>query len=91
MEIINTDAQKYTSSEVFDYVLVDMYLGDKLPKFVYSDKFLQKRLGQIVVFNHLFHTDDQKQNAEKLTAKLRQIYPSIKLIRILTNLMIICA
>lgn len=93
LEIGNVSAEDYVSvaTEKFDYVLVDVYLEDKLPGFVYSDQFLSKKIGETIVFNHLFHTSEQKQNAEKLIAKLREKYPKIELVRVLTNVMIICA
>lgn len=90
LEILNLDAQKYIPDQTFDYVLVDMYQTDQLPKFVYTRKFLEKKLGRVVVFNHLFHEDWMKNKAEGLIDKLRLIYEDIKLIRVLTNVMIIC-
>lgn len=91
LEIVNIDAAKYKNREQSDFVLVDVYQGDVLPKFVYSEKFLNNRLGNIVVFNHLFYTPDHKKKAEELIDKLREKYPKIELVRVLTNVMIICA
>lgn len=93
LEIINEDALSTVqlSTVNYDFVLVDMYLGDQLPKFVYSDKFLQKRIGKVVVYNHLFYTSEQKENAEKLIQKLQKKYQNVRLMRVLTNMMIICA
>lgn len=91
LEIVNLDAQKYKTEKMFDIALIDMYLTDQLPKFVYGEKFLQSKFADIVVFNHLFETEEQKQNAQKLIAKLQKIYKSVELVRVLTNVMIICA
>ncbi len=98
LEIINKSAEHLPAGrhglvlgpEHYDFVLVDMYQNDQLPNFVYSDKFLDKRMGNIVVFNHLFYSDEMKQNAEKLVTKLRKKYQDVRLMRVLTNLMIIC-
>lgn len=93
LKVVCADASTFSSPETFDYVLVDMYLGDKLPDFVYADKFLKKlkTLGTQVVINHLFHEVWMKENAQKLLEKLKKIFPSVHLVRVLTNLMIICA
>jgi spermidine synthase len=97
LEIIIRDAEKYILhlplNLRFDYILVDMYLGDKLPSFVYSPKFLKrlKFLSSVVVFNHLFYDDLKVKNANKLVASLKQLFPNIQLMRKLTNLLIICS
>lgn len=94
LEIINKDAEHLAFSiKHFDFVLVDMYLGDKMPNFVYSENFLQKvkRNGQVAVFNHLFFDDEKRANAEKLIKSLGKIYPKIELVRILTNVLVICS
>lgn len=91
LEIVNLNAKWYLPNDKFDYALVDMYLTDQLPEFVYGDKFLTRKFANVVVFNHLFETDVQKRNAEKLIANLQKTYPRVELIRVLTNVMIICA
>lgn len=95
LEIVIADAQKYlkTSSDHFDFILVDMYLGDQLPTFVYDPKFLKKlrESGRIVVFNHLFYDDSKKAATEKLIATLKNIFPQTSLIRKLSNILIVCS
>jgi len=91
LEVINLDASKYKSNIIFDYVLVDIYQGDQLPEFIYGDKFLNNKFAKVAVFNHLFYSDSQKENAQKLVQSLKNIYTNVKLMRVLTNLMIICA
>jgi hypothetical protein len=95
LDIVQADAVSYikTLKDRFDYILVDMYLGDKLPEFVYTSRFLHslKLLGRTVVFNHLFYDDSKKALAEKLISSLKIIFPTISLQRVLTNVMITCS
>lgn len=94
LEVINVDAQQYIKNTrlKFDFVLVDLYLGDTVPTFVYDLNFLKqlKTLSPIVIFNHLFYDEPKKAKAQKLIKTLESLFPTIKLQRILTNLMIIC-
>lgn len=94
LKIIVTDAKSYLLSHnsYFELILVDMYIGDTLPEFVYDSKFLKKlaKLGKLVIFNHLFYDDHKRQKAGELVEKLKQIFPSVTLMRKLTNLLIIC-
>ena len=94
LEILNIDAKDYllkTNSQ-FDFILVDLYIGDQLPSFLYLPKFLKKLkiLGKIVIINHLFYDNPKRQKAEELIKKLKAIFQNIRLHRVLTNLMIIC-
>lgn len=93
LKIVVIDAQKFKSRQPFDYVLVDLYCVDQLPQFVYSQKFLSSlsHLGNIVIINHLYHSEDQKDNARKLVARLEKIFGKVELLRSLTNLLIICS
>jgi spermidine synthase len=94
LKIIQKDAKDYllTTKDRFDFILVDMYLGDQLPKFVYSQKFLGQleQLGQLVIVNNLFYTDTQKITCKNFIKSLEKIFPKIELIRSLTNLLVIC-
>lgn len=94
LEIISADANSYIShlNSQFDYILVDMYFGDKLPEFVYSPKFLSalQRNSHTVVFNHLFYDASKKSAAEKLVNHLKTLFPSVSLFHRLTNLLIVC-
>ncbi|MEK7091232.1 MAG: hypothetical protein AAB887_01850 [Patescibacteria group bacterium] len=93
LKILNLDARRYVldAKETFDFVLVDLYLGDQVPNFVYSKNFLEKlgQLGQLVIINHLFYDDAKRQKAEELTKELKGIFRKIELVRVLTNLVII--
>lgn len=92
LEIINMDASKY-KFELVDYVLVDMYLGDQLPDFVYTDTFLKKihKFGKIAVFNHLFYDAQKQKKAEELIKKLGKLYTNVQLVRVLTNVLAVCS
>ncbi|KKR91312.1 MAG: Spermine synthase [Candidatus Woesebacteria bacterium GW2011_GWA1_41_13b] len=93
LKILRLSAERYVlrADEVFDFVLVDLYLGDQVPSFVYSKNFLDQlgQLGQLVIINHLFYDDSKRQKAEELLKKLKAIFKKIELVRVLTNLVII--
>jgi len=97
LQIINADAKEYIkSSKLYDFILVDLYLGDKLPSFVYTATFidnLKKTLypDGTIVFNHLFFTQSYKLAAEGLIAQLEKKFKSVKLVHALTNILIICS
>lgn len=95
LEIVIKDAKDYllTTKDKYDFILVDMYLGDQLPGFVYSPKFLKrlKLLSGYAIFNHLFYDDPKRQKAEDLVEHLKKIFPAVHLVRKLTNLLIICS
>jgi len=80
----------------FDYILVDMYCGDQLPKFVYSQKFIRSVRNLLtpkgtVIFNHLFYDGPKKAAAQQLVETLQSHFLDIKLFRPLTNLLIACS
>ncbi len=95
LDIIISDARAYIadSEEKFDYILVDMYLGDQIPEFVYASGFIKKlgQLGQFVIFNHLFYDQGKRFLAQKLVASLKSVFPRVDLMHKLTNLLIICS
>jgi len=95
LKILNLDAKRYTlnAKEQFDLILVDLYLGDQPPGFLYSPKFLKelKKLGKLVIINHLFYDEDKKKAAQELITSLNKHFQNIKLNHVLTNLMIICS
>ncbi len=76
----------------FDLVIVDVYVGYKIPKRFKTKKFfltLSKLLTDrgVVVFNHLFFKQ-YKQEAEKLIKEMEQIFKKISLQRTASNLLI---
>jgi len=94
LKIVIKDANGYlqTTNDHFDFILVDLYLGDQIPKFVHSSKFLKnlRTVGKVVVFNHLFHSEVQKKSTLDLQGKLEKYFTSVTSIRSLTNLLLIC-
>lgn len=95
LQIINQDANSYivNHKSYFDFILVDLYLVDSLPAFIYNPKFLKKLklLSSCVIINHLFYDPDKKSKAENLVKLLSSSFENIQLHRVLTNLMIICS
>ncbi len=93
LKIVNKDALNYVlkTQEIFDFVLVDLYLGDQSPSFLYSPKFLKKlkKVGKVVIINHLFYDADKRNKAHKLTNLISIYFSKIELVRVLTNLVII--
>ena len=79
------------TKEIFNFVLVDLYLGDQCPAFVYTQKFLGKlgKLGELVIINHLFYDEDKRSKAHELTNLVSKFFSKIELVRVLTNLVII--
>ncbi len=94
LEIVTADANDYVhqTKQKFDWVVIDTYVGDQLPTFVYDQKFLIaiKRLAQRAIFNHLFYDAAKKIKAETLVRQLKMVFPTLKLHRELTNLLVIC-
>ena len=94
LKILNIDAKDYLlkTKDKFDFVLVDLYLGDQCPRFVYSKRFLEKlkKVGKLVIINHLVYDDTKRRSAEKLIKLLSPRFKNIRLQRILTNVLIIC-
>lgn len=76
----------------FDLIIVDVYVGDKIPKEFTTIKFL-KSLTKImshdgvVILNHLF-VDQYKAEAEKLVKEMEKVFGKITLQRTGSNLMI---
>ncbi len=95
LKIVIADANSYilNHKSYFDSIFVDLYIGDQLPVFVYSLRFLNrlKKLSSCVIINHLFFDEIKRQKARELIQKLETLFPSVKLIRKLTNLLIICS
>lgn len=94
LNLVIEDGVKFvkTTKEKYDLVLVDAYLGKKVPKVFKSERFfknLVKILDQdgMVVFNHLFFSNE-KQKAKKMVQSLEKYFNKIKLVRVASNLLI---
>lgn len=96
LDIIEADAQDFVekTEEVFDMVLVDLYLGKSVPKQFMEGKFIKKLKGKtgrggVVAFNHLYSLLE-KEDASKLSNKLRKIFPVVKEVRPEANIIFLC-
>src|SRR3989338_3096462 len=92
LKILIADANEYKPKEKFDLVLVDLYINDAPPRFLYSYQFLKKinQWGKHIIINHLFYDEDKKQKAHVLIKRLDKYFQKIRLNHVLTNVMIIC-
>lgn len=94
LKIIQADAVKFIASKPnkFDLIIVDLYLGDKIPKNSESKKFLEnlRKLTSskgVIIFNRLFYKK-HKQQAENFIKKLDNLFSKIKLLRAFSNLLV---
>ncbi|MEA3355240.1 MAG: fused MFS/spermidine synthase [Patescibacteria group bacterium] len=83
---------KLKSKEKFDLIIVDVYLGQEMPKSFKTKKFFKnlKKLmlkDGVVIINHLFFKD-YKKKAKKTIETLDKVFKTIKLQRIASNLLI---
>ncbi|TSC88126.1 MAG: spermidine synthase [Microgenomates group bacterium Gr01-1014_16] len=94
LEIIQLDAKRYTlnAKDHFDYILVDLYIGDKIPAFTSQPEFLDQleQLGQLVIFNRLFYNSANKTSAQEFVKLVGNHFSKTELVRSFANLMIIC-
>lgn len=86
--------QQVKTSKRYDLVLVDMYIGDKVPEKFETRKFLKLTAGLLTkegkaIFNRLYY-DEKKKEAEKLLLELKKVFPKITSIRPEANIMFIC-
>lgn len=99
LKIIQADAVKYVNdysliTNRYSLILVDLYIGDKVPKKAEAKEFLKnlKKLiskNGIIIFNRLFY-QDHKKKTEEFIKKLDKYFPKIELIRIWSNLLVVC-
>jgi len=101
LEIVVDDAfdwvnsqQSTVNSQQFDLVLVDLYLGQRVPKEVESEEFLKnvKRIlakNGIVIFNRLVAKNRKNEPAVFLD-KLKKIFDDVKVVTPICNKVFIC-
>jgi spermidine synthase len=98
LEIVRRDAINYVSKcqvsgikEKFNLILVDLYLGEKVPQKAESLTFLRNLLSSksFVVFNRLFW-DEHKKRAELFVKKIEKIFSRVELVRTVANLLVFC-
>ena len=96
LKVVNANAVEWVKKGgIFDLVLVDIYLGDKMPKFCETEAFLERikkllALEGVVIFNRLFYKEKKKQT-ENFVKKLKKIFPKISFTRTSSNLLILGA
>jgi hypothetical protein len=78
----------------FNLILVDLYLGDLIPKKSHSRSFLRdlKKIlsptGEIII-NCLFY-GEHKVEAEKVVKEVAKIFAKVNLVRAWSNLLVVC-
>ena len=94
LNLVVEDGVKFVSNtkEKYDLVLVDAYLGKKVPKVFKSERFFKNLIKVLnkdgmVVFNHLFF-GKEKEKAKKMISDLENYFGKIKLVRVASNLLI---
>ena len=97
LKIINRDAIKFLNKQpaaqnYYSLIMVDLYLGDKIPQKSTTVDFLTKLKKALspkgtVIFNRLFYRQHKKET-EKFINKLAKIFPKIKLIKAYSNLLV---
>lgn len=88
-------AQSYLKKQLYDLVIIDLYIGDDVPEFVSGSIFLsavKKILAPhgFVVFNY-FSLQNQTNNSQLLLDKLKKIYQSVISKDILRNKFFYCS
>lgn len=100
VDIIISDATKYLSDQKlytgdYDLILIDMYLGDKVPPEFEKNSFIKKiekllTLGGIAVFNRLYY-GEKRPEAVKFAKKLEGVFSQVDYFYPEANLMLICS
>ncbi len=81
LRIIISDARRWVkgAKNKFDLILVDLYIGGKIPKTFTAKKFIRSvtgllKTGGVVAFNHLY-SNIEKKDALKFEKNLRKVFP----------------
>ncbi len=83
------DAGKPISGK-FDFVIVDLYRGDKFPKKFEDEKFLKSLTkNKLVIFNRLFYKE-KKVEALEFGEKLREVFKNVDRFHPEVNIMFFC-
>lgn len=104
LDIIIADALKFVpnkllgirrkKTESYDLVLVDLFVGTKIPKVFKEQKFLKQMYSlmsssSIAAFNH-FYGYEERDDATKFLQKLRRVFPRIVSITEEANIVFLC-
>jgi spermidine synthase len=91
-KVIIQDAYEFikNSKEIYDLVIMDLYIGDEFPKKFEEENFLKLLTkNKLVVFNRLYFGERRKE-AVKFGNKLEKIFPKVEWFYPQSNLMFIC-
>jgi len=99
IEIRIEDADKFIRKQLlagikYDLVLIDMYIGDKVPGKFQSDKFIeaiQKLLSEdgVAIFNRLYF-GEKRPEAVKFGNRLESLFSNVDYVYPEANLMLVC-
>jgi spermidine synthase len=78
----------------FDLIIVDLYLGEKIPPKTESLVFLGNLRNLLtdngfIVFNRLFW-DQHKKEAEEFVKRAGKVFKNVELARVVSNLLVMC-
>ena len=93
-DAISTINHQPSTINHYDLILVDLYLGDKVPTKAKTEKFIKgvkKRLSPsgIAIFNRLYYKKKKKE-ANEFGSRLKKIFSQVKEVRSSSNLFFIC-
>lgn len=79
----------------YDLVLVDVYVGDKVPEILESEMFIKLvrqilKEGGVAIFNRLYY-DEKKPEAALLLKKLERIFSKVTFVYPEANVMFVCS
>lgn len=78
------------NKEIFDLVIVDLYVGDEFPKKFEEDKFLKLLTkNELVIFNRLYFGEKRKE-AVKFGNKLEKLFKKVDWFYPQANIMFLC-
>ena len=88
------DWVKKNAKGTFDLVIVDLYLGEKIPQESESLNFLRNlrnllNKNGMVIFNRIFWNGHKKE-AKLFVQKTEKVFKEVKLIRTVANLLVVC-
>lgn len=92
IKVIIHDAYEFIkkNKEIYDLVIVDLYVGDKFPKKFEEESFLELLTkNKLVIFNRLYFGRKRKE-AVKFGNKLEKIFSKVNWFYPQANLMFIC-
>ena len=99
IEIREEDADKFIRKELaggikYDLILIDMYIGDKVPQKFQADKFtkaIHRLLSEdgLAIFNRLYY-GEKRPEAVKFGNRLESLFSNVDYVYPEANLMLVC-